>query len=121
LVPPTTVHVERGFSIRNQIKTALKNRMLVDLMSALMLINAETGTFLDKKIARRAAEIWLFEEKQIWLYEIEKEFNELKREKGVLIDSEEEAESDEEWERKTALGIVFAKEELRVILNQNLK
>jgi hypothetical protein len=57
LVPPTSVPVERGFSIRNLIKTLLKNRMKVDLMNALMLVNYEINSKLEKFIARRAAEI----------------------------------------------------------------
>jgi hypothetical protein len=120
LVPPTSVPVERGFSIRNQIKTALKNRMLVDLMNALMLINVETGRTLEKAIVRRAAEIWMFEMKVVrrgltsLKAEIEKEYQAFLKEKDESV---EEEEVEEEGESRSALDIVFEKEKISKIVN----
>ena len=128
LVPPTTVPVERGFSIRNQIKTAIKNRMLVDLLEAIMLINTETGSRLDKKIARRAAEIWLWEEGKTrrnldsLKYEIQKECKELLiglgNEHGRKVLEGEDEELEEEGKSKTAVDIVFEKENLKRTLKE---
>jgi hypothetical protein len=130
LVPPTSVPVERGFSIRNQMKTLLKNRMRVVLLTALMIINTETGIELDRKIARRAAEIWLFEEgvKRRNLdslkFEIEKEYETLMgeiREVGgnnYVKENEEGDWFDEEEENNTALNIVFTVEKLKNILKR---
>jgi hypothetical protein len=125
LVPPTSVPVERGFSIRNQIKTILKNRMLVDLLSAMMLINVETGKVLDRKIARRASEIWLFEEGikrrnlMALKFEIEKEHQKLmeiiREEKGNNYNNGQEAE-DFEIEEKIALDIVIENEKIKQTL-----
>jgi hypothetical protein len=129
LVHPTTVPVERGFSIRNQIKTALKNRMRVDLLSAMMLINVETGRSLGKKIARRAAEIWMFEEGKRrrklddLKSEIEKEYETLlkelmEEERNIIVEEDrDESEDDGDSEVMSALDIVFQKEKIKNVLN----
>jgi hypothetical protein len=130
LVPPTTVPVERGFSIRNLIKTAIKNRMQVDLLNALMLINCETGNRLSWKIARRAAEIWMWEEGKIrrnldsLKCEIEKECKVLLGEVGIeggnkILEGDEEEEEDDLDECRTALDIVFSRENVKSYLKEN--